>query len=427
MHNQPEAQNISVAETPLWAPGAPEFLRDFVSNRKGDVSVLEYGSGGSTIFLLSLGANVTTVEHHEQWADALLKKAEEMGLADRLTILRRDRPYSNVPSEFESSRKFDVLLVDGRERVACFRNSLPFLKSDGLALLDDSQRRRYWLAFKELAKFRSTTFMHRDRDTTIWNIGEECPSPFVLKQNAGDILSRDNSVPPNPTFKLVHEDILTSTQSENYVGKRKVSRLGPVEAELQRFRMIGKYSKFITPKAYELSGAVIRIHQGKKFLVRGSSVFVEKEGDFLPAENPPTPVDTIEFPGNSLDLTVAGAARYSFFLLDSLPKLAVLRALGRKLTDFDNIVVNSGAKWVRDLLDFAGDGSVGNLVFFNKNNPSLRLEKSLHIEGLRSNRATPRWIYQYIDEVFDPRGDPDAVFRADICHYLRESSNFSIL
>jgi predicted O-methyltransferase YrrM len=48
-----------------------------------------------------------------------------------------------VRSIGEVAGDFDLIVVDGRERVRCVRAALPRLAPGGVLLLDDSQRRRY--------------------------------------------------------------------------------------------------------------------------------------------------------------------------------------------------------------------------------------------------------------------------------------------
>ena len=47
-------------------------------------------------------------------------------------------------------QQFDVILIDGRERVGCFSNSIDKLKKGGIIVLDDSFRIRYTPIFNIL-------------------------------------------------------------------------------------------------------------------------------------------------------------------------------------------------------------------------------------------------------------------------------------
>ena len=41
------------------------------------------------------------------------------------------------------SKYFDIIVIDGRDRVNCIKNSLRSLKNNGVIVLDDSEREEY--------------------------------------------------------------------------------------------------------------------------------------------------------------------------------------------------------------------------------------------------------------------------------------------
>lgn len=43
----------------------------------------------------------------------------------------------------KTGKLYDLIIVDGRDRVNCCINSLPALKPNGVLVLDDSERERY--------------------------------------------------------------------------------------------------------------------------------------------------------------------------------------------------------------------------------------------------------------------------------------------
>ncbi len=403
MHVQPEAAAIKIRNRPLWAPGAPEAIEQFIAARSGDVRVLEFGSGGSTMFLLRQGVSVTTIEHHELWADGLQQKAKSRGLADKLTILRRDRPYHDVPAEFAENTKFDILLVDGRERSDCLRKALPHVASDGLVLLDDSQRPRYWPAFTLLADRKSVTYECDARSTTIWFLeSDKAEGAFVKKSFFFD----GSPDQPKAEEKFLPDELLDGSALEpKYVKRAPIKNLSPVELDLQRIKLIERSATFVAPSVYQLKDSSLRIDAGRKLLNYRGSVFKEKTGDYVLSEDVAPFDGVIDLPGRTLDLTASGAGRYSFFLLDSLPKLEILRASGRSLGDFDTILVNSGAHWVGDILSSVIGEHKTKVRAFNKINASFRMEHSVHIDGIRSARFTPRWVHSYLERVFSGSRD----------------------
>ena len=402
MHVQPEAKTVRIANRPLWAPGASVAVREFIAARNGDVRVLEFGSGGSTMFLLRLGATVTTVEHHAGWADALQRKAESRGIAKNLTLLRRDRPYHDVPADFPAGTKFDILLDDGRERLECLRYALNYVESDGLVLLDDSQRERYWPAFALLADKPCVTYESEARNTTIWSLADDGGGDrdFIRKS----FVATEAASEPKPKDIFLPRGFLDGSAIELHYAKREpIADLKPVEADLQRIGLIERRATFIAPSIYELENASVRIEGGKKLLGYGGAAFKEKSGKFVLSKQIPAFEGEIHLEGRTLDLTSSGAGRYSFFLLDVLPKLEILHASGSSLKDFDAVVVNSGAQWVHDILSWVFDDSKPKVHFFNKSHhrfawsvqfiSKVSGQRDLHLPGcIRTSTASSRIV-----------------------------------
>jgi len=110
-----------------------------------DLTLFEYGSGYSTIFFARRVQSVTSVEYDETW----FKKLELIAPQNVRLIFQ---PYSiDDPHYFKiiatTSQKYDVIVVDGRDRVNCIKFSLDYLTGSGVVLLDDSSRERYTEAF----------------------------------------------------------------------------------------------------------------------------------------------------------------------------------------------------------------------------------------------------------------------------------------
>lgn len=131
--------------------------------------VFEYGSGASTLYWLSRGAHVTSVEHDATWYAILQKRvAGEQRLDYRLVEpIRLDDSIAADASnpdlfcsanqqyiQYEFSKyvtqidnfpdvSFDVVVVDGRSRAACVKHAIPKVKPGGLLVLDNAQRSWY--------------------------------------------------------------------------------------------------------------------------------------------------------------------------------------------------------------------------------------------------------------------------------------------
>ena len=108
---------------------AIEFLRvlDF-----RDAVVFEYGSGSSTHFWAARAKKVFSVERDGAWFAKV-----RASLPSHCTLVHEgdETKYPERIAEF--GQQFDVIVIDGAVRFPCMEAALPFLKSDGVILLDN--------------------------------------------------------------------------------------------------------------------------------------------------------------------------------------------------------------------------------------------------------------------------------------------------
>lgn len=114
---------------------------DFVTERIDKTQhIFEYGSGNSTIFYAERAASVTSIEHDKRWYE----KVKERSSANAELIfceLERNGDYAKKAGAL--GRKFDIIIVDGRDRVRCCQYSIEALTPGGVIVLDDSEREVY--------------------------------------------------------------------------------------------------------------------------------------------------------------------------------------------------------------------------------------------------------------------------------------------
>ena len=105
-----------------------------------DLKLFEFGSGYSTVFYAARVASVVSVEYDEVWYQAVSAR-----MSHNTTIIFRkndtDGKYCRVIVGM--GEHYDVVIIDGRDRVNCLKQSVPVLSQRGVILLDDSQRERY--------------------------------------------------------------------------------------------------------------------------------------------------------------------------------------------------------------------------------------------------------------------------------------------
>ncbi len=105
-----------------------------------NLSLFEFGSGYSTLFYEKLVRDVTSVEYDRDWFDLIKEKTSE-----NVSLLHREKDidgiYCRAIGEFD--KKFDVVIVDGSDRVNCVKQGIERLSEIGVIILDDSSRERY--------------------------------------------------------------------------------------------------------------------------------------------------------------------------------------------------------------------------------------------------------------------------------------------
>jgi predicted O-methyltransferase YrrM len=168
-----------------WLPFAVIDFLDTVVNLNS--TVFEYGGGGSTAWFADHAAQVTTVENDDDWY-RMLESA--MRKADNATILHRyaspgAADYAASIDKYDDEL-FDVVLVDGRQRIACVEHSMAKLKFGGVLILDDSDRPKYADAYSLLEDWpRQEIFgfvpcKDRPGRTTLWTKPADQGQSYLL-------------------------------------------------------------------------------------------------------------------------------------------------------------------------------------------------------------------------------------------------------
>jgi predicted O-methyltransferase YrrM len=124
-----------------WLPDLSiEYLESIV---RPEMTVFEWGAGGSTLFLAERVSNLVSIEHDPDWYHQvtaqlldLLKKPFDIRLVQEIS-----GAYVDVINTF--SFQFDLILVDGRARPACLTNAAQKVAKGGWIVLDNSGRPHY--------------------------------------------------------------------------------------------------------------------------------------------------------------------------------------------------------------------------------------------------------------------------------------------
>ena len=152
---------------------------------------LEYGSGRSTRFFASRLRKLISIEHSPEWYDIVSSQLQQEGVENTEFILisgipsepkkikaRRNKqdfdeenihylPYYEKVNETDDLT-FDFILIDGRARVECSRRAIQKLKSKGIFVLDNSERKRYKPIHEMLSGWQKVHTSTGLCDTTFW-------------------------------------------------------------------------------------------------------------------------------------------------------------------------------------------------------------------------------------------------------------------
>jgi len=161
-------QDVRPEARPWITFAAARFLSGILTSQS---RVFEFGVGGSTLYFAQRVGELVTVEHDQEWLERTASKLrrrrgfdwkvhlEEPVAYDHSTELTAEcgNAYSSTDQKvagksFKSyatsierydDNYFDVVLIDGRARVACFKHAVEKVKVDGHIVLDDAERPEY--------------------------------------------------------------------------------------------------------------------------------------------------------------------------------------------------------------------------------------------------------------------------------------------
>ena len=181
-------------DTPLYTPAAIREIESYLA--AAPRRVFEWGSGGSTIWYAQRAQHVIAVEHAAAWQRIVAERLQAAGVAaecpsspplapDSLVGYRWETdwpPYatlSRAPLRPEyrdylatidayPDAAFDLIVIDGKERVGCAPHAIPKLKPGGRLILDDSNRAEYADIFRLLTGWECRRLPLGRRETTLF-------------------------------------------------------------------------------------------------------------------------------------------------------------------------------------------------------------------------------------------------------------------
>lgn len=151
---------MNIRTIPWITTEAFNFLKSII---KPNFNILEFGCGGSTIWFAKQNVKCITIEHNIDWYNIVTNYLIYHQLVYDIRLL--PRPYYHICDTF-INEYFDIILIDGRDRIKCLLNSINKLKHGGIIMLDNSERIEYADAFIILKEWETINTQQIEPDQT---------------------------------------------------------------------------------------------------------------------------------------------------------------------------------------------------------------------------------------------------------------------
>ncbi|MCP3852743.1 MAG: class I SAM-dependent methyltransferase [Gammaproteobacteria bacterium] len=123
-------------------------LFEDVIDKLNPMTVLEWGCGFSTLYFpqfINSCAKWYSVEHNLKWYEVMSSQAADNTDIHFVDPIDNYNQYINFPDTFNT--KFDLIIIDGRERKRCLEKAKSLLSDQGVIMVHDANRKSYWEEF----------------------------------------------------------------------------------------------------------------------------------------------------------------------------------------------------------------------------------------------------------------------------------------
>ena len=177
---------------PFYTPGAVRYISKYLNP---EMKLFEWGAGISSVWYARRIGEYIAVEHNEQWFNRVQISLRNKGLSSAKLLFAPEkqtgrkygwqnewRYYDQInecPQNTElkdyifsidayPDAYFDVIVIDGRERIPCLLHARDKLNQHGILIFDDSARPRYNKCFTILKDWEFIQFDFGLKQTTIF-------------------------------------------------------------------------------------------------------------------------------------------------------------------------------------------------------------------------------------------------------------------
>ena len=117
---------------PWFTYGAIELLRKRLPN---DIVVFEYGCGLGTKWWARNSLHVDVVEHNKEWYEIISNDVPKNVIIKKKKL---HGEYENAVAE--TGKNYDVIVIDGKNRIECAKIAINYLSDRGIIIYDDTDR-----------------------------------------------------------------------------------------------------------------------------------------------------------------------------------------------------------------------------------------------------------------------------------------------
>lgn len=143
---------IEINPLPWLTDQAIDFLEELIKN-KSHIKILEFGSGGSTLWFAKKNVGLVSIEHDENWYKKVNEELNKIGLNVDYRLIKKN--YFEVCNEFPDEH-FDLVLIDAKDRVDCIKRAMRILKRGAFLMLDNAERPKFQIAHEILKDWPCT-------------------------------------------------------------------------------------------------------------------------------------------------------------------------------------------------------------------------------------------------------------------------------
>lgn len=143
---------------PWFTEPAIKVLDEYLKNNRPHV--YEFGMGASTVYLHDKCASLKSVDHDEVWFSKVVNELKD---PINISLFSANRPYNNSITH-EIDNFYDIIIIDGRDRVKCIESALPKLKPGGWLILDNSERPYYQKGIDLMKGWERTDYTQPEPD-----------------------------------------------------------------------------------------------------------------------------------------------------------------------------------------------------------------------------------------------------------------------